>query len=107
MKKLTTLLTICLLLIAQPAFSIDLQTAKSQGLVGELSSGYLGAVNAPSTEVKTLITEVNTKRKQAYMGIAARNKLTLKAVEELAGKKAIEKSEAGSYVKDGGIWVKK
>ena len=107
MKKLTTLLTICLLMIAQPAFSIDLQTAKSQGLVGELSSGYLDAVNAPSTEVKTLIAEVNAKRKQAYMGIAARNKLTLKVVEELAAKKAIEKSEAGSYVKDGDVWVKK
>jgi len=107
MKKLITLLTFCLLLIAQPAFSIDLHSAKSQGLVGELSSGYLGAVKAPSAEVKTLIAEVNAKRKKAYMNIATRNKLTLKDVEELAGKKAIDKSGAGSYIKDGGAWIKK
>ena len=107
MKKLTTLLTLCLLMIAQPAFSIDLHSAKSQGLVGELSSGYLDAVKPPSTEVKALIAEVNAKRKQAYMNIAKRNKLTLKDVEELAGEKAIKKSAAGSYVKEGGAWIKK
>ena len=107
MKKLTTLLAICLLMIAQPAFSIDLQTAKSQGLVGELSNGYLDAVKTPSADVKAMIADVNAKRKQAYIDIAARNKLALKDVEELAGKKAIEKSAAGSYVKDGGAWIKK
>jgi len=107
MKKLTTLLAICLLMIVQPAFSIDLQTAKSKGLVGELSSGYLDAVKAPSADVKAMIVDVNAKRKQAYIDIAARNKLALKDVEELAGKKAIEKSTTGSYVKDGGAWIKK
>lgn len=107
MKKLTTLLAICLLLIAQPAFSIDLQTAKSQGLVGELSGGYLAAVETPTAEVKALIDDINAKRKKKYMEIAARNKITLKDVEELAGKKAIEKSKAGSYIKDGGSWKKK
>lgn len=107
MKKLTTLLASCLLLIAQSAFAIDLPTAKSQGLVGELSSGYLEAVKTPSAEVKALIGEVNAKRKQKYLEIAARNNLTLKDVEALAGKKAIEKSATGSYIKDGGAWKKK
>lgn len=107
MKKLTSLLAACLLLIAQPAFSIDLQTAKSQGLVGESSNGYLGAVKTPSAEVKTLINTVNAKRKQKYQSIAARNKISLQDVEQLAGKKAIEKSAAGSYIKTGGAWQKK
>jgi len=107
MKKLIILLTGCLLLIAQPAFSMDLQTAKSKGLVGELSSGYLDAVTAPSAEVKALIDEVNAKRKQKYAEIAARNNITLKDVEELAGKKAIEKSEAGAYIKVDGSWKQK
>lgn len=107
MKKLTILLAFCLLLIVQPAFAIDLQTAKSQGLVGELSSGYLAAVETPSADVKALITDVNVKRKAKYQEIATRNNITLKDVEELAGKKAIEKSKAGSFVKDGGSWKKK
>ena len=107
MKKLIILLTGCLLLISQTAFSMDLQTAKSKGLIGELSSGYLDAVTAPSAEVKALIDEVNAKRKQKYEDIAARNNITLKDVEELAGKKAIEKSEAGSYINVDGSWKKK
>jgi len=107
MKKLTILLAFCLLLIVQPAFAIDLQTAKSQGLVGELSSGYLAAVETPSADVKALITDVNVKRKAKYQEIATRNNITLKDVEELAGKKAIEKSKAGSFVKNGGSWQKK
>lgn len=107
MNKFTTLLAGILLLIAQPAFAIDLQTAKSQGLVGESTNGYLEAVKTPSAEVKALIGEVNAKRKEKYLEIAARNNITLKDVEQLAGKKAIEKSEAGSYVKDNGVWKKK
>lgn len=107
MKKLNILLASCLLLIAQTAFAIDLQTAKSQGLVGESSNGYLEAVKAPSAEVQALMKEINDKRKQKYLEIAARNKITLKDVEQLAGKKAIEKSEAGSYIKVDGTWKQK
>lgn len=107
MKKLLTLFTCCLLLVAGSAFAIDLQAAKKKGLVGETPSGYLAAVKSPSAEVKALVGNVNTKRKQKYKEIAARNKTSLKAVEELAGKKAIEKSKAGSYVKQGGSWKKK
>lgn len=107
MKKLNILLAGCLLLIAQTAFAIDLQTAKSQGLVGESSNGYLEAVKAANAEVQALMKEINDKRKQKYLEIAARNKITLKDVEQLAGKKAIEKSEAGSYIKLDGTWKQK
>ena len=107
MKKILTIFTTCLLLISHPAYSIDLQTAKSQGLVGETPAGYLEAVKAPSAETKTLIESVNAQRRTKYKEIAARNKTSLQAVEELAGKKAIEKSKAGSYIKHGGSWQKK
>lgn len=107
MKKFIALLTTCLLLIAQPAHAIDLQAAKTQGLIGETTTGYLEAVNSPSPEIKSLLQNVNDKRKTAYQEIAARNNTSLQAVEELAGKKAIEKSEAGSYIKLDGSWQKK
>ena len=99
--------TACLLLMAQPAYSLDLQTAKSQGLVGETPSGYLSAVKSPSAETKALIESINLKRKQKYQEIAARNKTSLKTIEQLAGDKAIEKSRPGSYIKQGGSWQKK
>ena len=107
MKKAMVLFTTCLLLIAQPVYSIDLQTAKTQGLVGEAPSGYLEAVNSPSSATKTLIKSVNSKRKQKYQEIATRNKTSLQTIEQLAGKKAIEKSKPGSYIKQGGSWQKK
>ena len=107
MKTLLAFFTTCLLLIAQPAYSIDLQTAKDQGLVGETPSGYLAAVKSPSAEVSALIETINAKRKEKFKEIAARNNTSLEAVEQLAGKKAIEKSAPGSYVKVGGSWQKK
>jgi len=96
-----------LLFMAQPAFSIDLQSVKQQGLVGETPSGYLEAVTSPSSETRALISDINDKRKQKYQEIALRNKTSLQDVEKLAGKKAIEKSKAGSYVKNSGTWQKK
>lgn len=107
MKTILAILTTCMLFIAQPAYSIDLTTAKDQGSVGETPSGYLEAVKSPSAEIAELIRSVNAQRKAKYQEIAARNKTSLKTVEELAGKKAIEKSEAGSYIKQGGAWQKK
>ena len=107
MKLLLAILTTCLLLLGQHAFAIDLQTAKSQGLVGETPSGYLEAVKPASAETKALIQSVNAKRKQKYQDIATRNKTSLQAVEQLAGKKAIEKSAPGNYVKLGGAWKRK
>jgi uncharacterized protein YdbL (DUF1318 family) len=107
MNKITVLFTIALLLIAQPVYAIDLQTAKSQGLVGESPSGYLEAVTSPSAETRALIKTVNDKRRGKYQEIAARNKTPLQTVEQLAGKKAIEKSQPGSYIKLNGKWQKK
>jgi len=107
MKTLLTVLTTCLLLAALPAHAIDLQTAKDQGLVGETPGGYLEAVNSPSPEVKALIDSINSQRREKYQEIAARNNTSLQAVELLAGKKAIEKSSPGSYIKLGDSWQQK
>ena len=107
MKKLLAVFATCLLLFVQPFFAIDLQTAKTQGLVGETTSGYLEAVKPPSAETKALIDSVNAKRKQKYQDIAERNKTSLQAVEQLAGKKAIEKSAPGSDIKLGSSWQQK
>ena len=93
--------------MAPPVFAIDLQTAKDQGLVGETTSGYLEAVKSPSQEVSTLVAEINSLRKQKYEEIAKRNNTSLQAVELLAGKKAIEKSAHGDYVKIGDSWQQK
>jgi hypothetical protein len=57
------------------------QTARSQGLVGELPSGYLGFVTPPSPAIKALVDDINIKRKSAYTEAAQTEGVT---VEEFA-----------------------
>ena len=92
-----------------PSWAISLQDAKAQGLVGEQATGYLGLVKpGASAEVKALMNEINTKRKKEYQDIARRNNTELNVVEALAGKKALERTPSGQYVKPpSGQWVRK
>ncbi|MBX7138626.1 MAG: YdbL family protein [Oligoflexia bacterium] len=103
------LLTLTLVLLASSsAFAISLDDAKKQGLVGELRSGYLGAVSAASPEVSTLLSSINAQRKARYEEIAKKNGTSLSAVETLAAKKAIEETAPGNYVQSAaGSWSKK
>ncbi len=106
MKRL--LLTIAIALLPSLAFALDLDSAKSQGLVGETPTGYLESVKPnPSSEVINLIKDINGKRKAAYFGIAKKNGTELAAVEALAGKKAINKTPAGQFVKGPQGWKRK
>jgi uncharacterized protein YdbL (DUF1318 family) len=92
-----------------PTWAISLQDAKAQGLIGEQANGYLGLVKSgASAEVKALVNDINAQRKKAYEDIARRNKTDLNVVETLAGKKAIDMTPSGQYVKlPSGQWVKK
>ncbi len=106
MKKILFLLIAALVLFCQTGFAIDLQTAKAKGLVGETLTGYLAPVQA-TPEVQQLVNSINAQRKAQYQSIAKRNGTSLQAVEQLAGKKAIEKTPSGQYIKAGGGWRKK
>lgn len=108
MKKLSPLaLIIAGMTFSALAFSLDLGAAKASGLVGEQPDGYLAAVSTATPEVTALINDINAKRKAVYADIAQRNGTAVDAVEQLAGKKAIEKTPAGQYVRTpAGEWVK-
>ena len=111
MKK-TILLIVALLLfstqvLVSQAFALNLDEAKSKGLVGELRTGYLAAVR-PSAEVNKLVQNINKKRRAHYQSIAKKNGTPQKTVEELAGKKAIAKTQKGRFIqKQSGKWIKK
>jgi uncharacterized protein YdbL (DUF1318 family) len=98
-----------LLLLPLTAWALTLDEAKEKGLVGEDASGYIAAVSAnPSKDVKALVDDINARRRAEYEKIAAANGITVADVEKLAGKKAIEKSPAGDYVRlPGEPWRKK
>lgn len=93
------------LLFSLSAFALELQEAKSRGLVGEQPNGYLGVVGQPNSEINSLVEDINSRRQAAYKDIAAKNNTSLEAVEQIAGKKAIQKSASGHYVNIDGHWT--
>ncbi|MDP1628797.1 YdbL family protein [Parvibaculum sp.] len=98
------------LFAAAPAFAIDLDSAKAQGLVGEQLTGYVGIVTAsPTPELRTMVNDINLRRRASYQEIAAKTAgATLNAVEKLAAEKLIAKTPSGQYVQNAsGQWVKK
>lgn len=89
------------------SFALSLDEAKSKGLVGEEPTGYLGVV-VSSTEANQLAQDINAQRREMYKSIAAKNGTPLTTVEALAGKKAIESTSPGGFVKSAnGAWIKK
>ena len=111
-RKLSFILTLifCAAFIwPTSVWAIGLQDAKAQGLVGEQANGYLGVVKpAVSADVRALVDDINGQRKQKYQDIARRNDTSLQAVEALAGKKAMEKTPSGQFIKPPSTgWVRK
>jgi uncharacterized protein YdbL (DUF1318 family) len=79
--------------------AIELDTAKSQGLVGERADGYLGiVVQSPSSEVTALVETVNAKRRARYQEIASKNNIDLADVEARAGQRAIQLTDSGGWI---------
>jgi len=101
-------LFLSMVLLPFSAFALNLQEAKSQLLVGESVTGYLGVVKS-GAGVAALVSDVNAKRKTSYQKIAKRNGTSLSAVERLAAKKAIEKTARGQMIQTspGGAWIRK
>lgn len=106
MKRIVILVILGLFLVVSPVLALDLQSAKGQGLVGETATGYLAAVK-PGPVVQQLLDTINGKRKAHYQKISKRNKTSLRAVEHLAGKKAMEKTPPGQFIQVNGKWQKK
>jgi len=99
--------TALLLTLAVPALGLDLDEARTQGLLGEQADGYVGIVASSTPELEKLAADINGKRKAHYADIAARNGTPIEAVAALAGKKLVEGAPAGQFVKTNGGWMKK
>lgn len=106
MRILIKLLAVSYLFIAFSALALSLNEAKTKGLVGETSQGYIAAV-VSNQEVKALVKGVNDKRRQRYQRLAQKNNISLQQVEKLAAQKAYDKTAPGHYVMKNGAWVKK
>lgn len=96
MKRLLVLFT---LMLSFSSFSLELQYAKEQGLIGEQANGLLGMVES-SPDVESLVKDINERRLGKYSQIAEKNGMTVKQVSLLAGEKTMKKTPVGQYIKN-------
>jgi len=89
------------------AWAADIRTAKAAGQIGEQLNGYLGVVSSAPADVRALVQDINQKRRAVYQNIASKNGTSLQVVEQMAAKKAINKTPSGQYVQSPGGWVRK
>ena len=105
--RLATLLTLLGMLTVTPALALDLHGARSTGLVGEKSDGYIAALK-PTPEVQSLVTDVNTKRQQEYTRISQEKGQPVDVVAKLAAQQIITQLTPGSaYQATDGSWKKR
>ena len=83
--------------------------AKTQGIVGEQGTGYLGFVSGSAdARVTAAVTAINEGRKAVYSQTAAKSGVTTEAAAEAAGKLLIERVPPGQFYKPlGGSWTKR
>jgi hypothetical protein len=107
MKTLRLALILALTVLAAPAYAIDLDAAKRQGLVGEQPDGFLGTVRQ-TPDAAELVRSVNQQRRQSYQDLAQRNGVSVDSVATLAGRKLVDRAAPGEYVRDAaGQWQRK
>lgn len=110
MKKFMLLVTLLVsTMLSGFALALTLDEAKAQGLVGEKTDGYIGAVVAnPNAEVQALIKSTNDGRRQVYADLAKRNNITIEAVGLLSAEKLYASAASGAYLQNkSGGWDRK
>lgn len=97
-----------LMLSLHPAlFAIDLQTALSKGLAGEVDSGYLAIPPGASNEAQPLVNSVNNQRRSAYASLAQKNGVTPEVAGQATFEKRYPQFPPGTWVKIQGRWMQK
>ncbi|KZN52560.1 YdbL family protein [Pseudoalteromonas luteoviolacea] len=106
MKAKIILTTIAAACMSFSVMALTINEAKSQGMVGENSAGYLGVIKGAG-DVKKLVADINKKRKAKYQQLAKKNGISLSQVEKLAAEKTYKKTSSGHFIQVNGKWVKK
>ncbi len=79
--------------------------ARAQGQVGEKMDGYLGYVTPPSPEVRTLVEDLNIKRRALYSEKAQSAQATVEEYAFTTGCRLIAQTVAGEkYEAPDGSW---
>ncbi|NTV06521.1 MAG: YdbL family protein [Chlorobiaceae bacterium] len=93
--------------LAASAFALDLETARTKGLAGEVDNGLLAAPPGAAADAKELMVTINNSRRAEYAKVAAKNNLTLDVVGSMMFQKIYTRLPAGTWVQIEGKWTKK
>lgn len=101
-------------ILAGPAFAatakVQVDAAKTQGVVGEQNDGYLGFVQGEAgPELRAAVAEINAGRAQLYREVAAKNAVSLEAAGAATYQGVVQlKLRPGDYYQTPqGAWVQK
>lgn len=90
------------------AQSLDLDSARRSGQLGEAMTGYVIPLEGANAQAQALATRINAERRSTYEQIANRNGQPLGVVEKLAAERIREKLSAGSrYQNEQGVWLQR
>ena len=96
-------------LVASPALAQRdpaYAAARAAGEVGEKMDGYLGIVGAPTHDLKTMVDDLNIKRKAVYAQQAQAQHATVEEYALTAGCLAIARTVPGEkYQAPDGSWA--
>ncbi|NTW69237.1 MAG: YdbL family protein [Chlorobiaceae bacterium] len=93
--------------VSLSAYALDLETARSSGLAGEVDNGLLAAPPGASAAAQDLISTINNSRRAEYAKVAAQNNLSLDVVGAMMYEKIYSRLPAGTWIQVKGNWVKK
>ncbi len=111
MMKISNLMIVAAALaVATPVLAADpvVESALSNGSVGEQWDGYIGFVSAPSGDVKAAVDAINIKRRAGYTQIAAARNVTVDQFAQTTACSTLRSVKPGQAykLKDGG-WKKR
>ncbi len=93
-KLFYSFLILSALILAEPVMALDLQQARSQGIIAEQANGYVTVIkNSP--EATKLANEVNAARTQEYQRISKENGQPVDVVAKIAAGEIARKLNAG------------
>ena len=107
MKRIASVATFVLLLLATIAGAADLDALRKSGAVGERFDG-LAVVRQGDAAAKTLVAEVNAKRGKIYAERAKEKGAPAVEVGKVYAKEIAEKAPTGTwFLGEDGKWLQK
>ncbi len=88
---------------AQNPATID--AARQAGMIGERYDGYMGFVGTPSVELRRQVGAVNLRRRNLYIGLAARRNVSASVVGIATACELVPRLSAGQfYMLSDSVW---